>query len=304
MANYQHANQRVRDAYKTYLGREANDDLEVNTHLGGGRQFEDRNVNYAVNQIRNSPEAQAYASNKPAMGPYAGEAVPGGGALRGPVARPPAGTPAPGYGAPQAPGALAGQRPAGGSNNDYWNRPAEQQYADYTKILRGQGVEPAPFDQWSQGLEQSRAFFNAHGMREFMGAAGGASGGNVASALLNSGRVLNAQGATSPRTPDEALAQVSERNRVQPREGDTPAMQMLRQAYQSALGREASDAEILSHLGGGRRRGDLQFARRGIQTIFESPEYRTRVGSTISDGMTRSELNDLIASIDPDWYRV
>ena len=47
----------VRGAYTEHLGRDASDD-EVNSHLGGGANFNPDNVNWAINNIANSEEAR------------------------------------------------------------------------------------------------------------------------------------------------------------------------------------------------------------------------------------------------------
>lgn len=62
--NYGSAQQRIRDAYRQYTGRE-NDQVsenEILSHLGGGSAIGDENINFAVNNIRNSDEARTFST--------------------------------------------------------------------------------------------------------------------------------------------------------------------------------------------------------------------------------------------------
>jgi hypothetical protein len=60
---YQNAHNQLTQAYQTYLGRDP-EEGGINSHLGGGRNYQQKNVDHAVNQIANSPEAQAYRNRQ------------------------------------------------------------------------------------------------------------------------------------------------------------------------------------------------------------------------------------------------
>ncbi len=72
-APYGTAGQQVQDAYQMYLGRTPSA-AEVGSHLGGGSAIAPQNVQFALNNIRTSPEAMAYGGQQtppPAPpGPY------------------------------------------------------------------------------------------------------------------------------------------------------------------------------------------------------------------------------------------
>lgn len=64
-SGYQAALQRIRDAYKKYLGREGTE-AEWASHLGNGRSFNPSNIEYGITNIQRSQEAQDYAKRQTA----------------------------------------------------------------------------------------------------------------------------------------------------------------------------------------------------------------------------------------------
>ena len=60
---YQSASQKIQDAYRTYLGRDASPQ-EISDQLSGGRYFAPENVRHAVNGIRTSEEAGLYRNRE------------------------------------------------------------------------------------------------------------------------------------------------------------------------------------------------------------------------------------------------
>jgi hypothetical protein len=73
---YGMAGARLQDAYRQYLGREGSPQ-ELGSHINYGRAADPRGVQYGLNSIMNSPEAQAYAARP--QEPEAPQApVPGG----------------------------------------------------------------------------------------------------------------------------------------------------------------------------------------------------------------------------------
>ena len=58
---YQSASQKIQDAYRTYLGRDASPQ-EISNQLSGGRYFAPANVRHAINGIRTSEEAGLYSA--------------------------------------------------------------------------------------------------------------------------------------------------------------------------------------------------------------------------------------------------
>src|SRR6478735_1996891 len=57
----QQARDRLNSGYQTYLGRDMGE-ADWQSQTTNGTRYADSNVNYALNNIRNSPEAQAYAN--------------------------------------------------------------------------------------------------------------------------------------------------------------------------------------------------------------------------------------------------
>lgn len=63
MSGLDWAKGQIKNTYAQELGREGSDE-EYLSHLGGGRNYAPENVNYAINNIRNSAEAQNYRARK------------------------------------------------------------------------------------------------------------------------------------------------------------------------------------------------------------------------------------------------
>jgi hypothetical protein len=100
----QAARNQLNSTYQQYLGRDMGDQ-DWYSQTSGGTQYQQSNVNHAMNNIRNSPEAQAYANRNqqqqaPApTGPDAGGVTNNGAGYAGPSAPPVPGVP-PAYAGP------------------------------------------------------------------------------------------------------------------------------------------------------------------------------------------------------------